>query len=94
MVGGKLKGGRPHEGNLSYYYDPLPTNCVADFVCPASRGCGYPDYSVSRGPEHGYKNLAVFYQACSFNCLYCQNYPFREWTRVPGATSADELARA
>lgn len=94
VVGGKLKGGRPLEGNLSYYYDPLPTNCVADFVCPAGQECGYPDYSVSRGPEYGYKNLAVFYQACSFNCLYCQNYQFRERTLSPGTTSADELAGA
>ena len=30
---GRIRGGRPHEGNLSFYYDPLPTNCVADFVC-------------------------------------------------------------
>ena len=89
---GKLKGGRPHEGNLSYYYDPLPTNCVANFVCPASQRCGYPLYSVSNGPEYGYKNLAVFYNACSFNCLYCQNYHFKEHTFSSGTVSAKELA--
>jgi pyruvate formate lyase activating enzyme len=91
---GRIKGGRPHEGNLSYYYDPLPTNCVGDFVCPAGTGCGYPQYSVSDGPEYGHKNLAVFYHACSFNCLYCQNYHFKEETSSSIKTSAKELAGA
>ena len=90
---GVLKGGRPHEGNLSFYYDPLPTNCVADFVCPAGTGAGYPRYAYSRGPEFGRKNLAVFYHACSFNCLFCQNYHFKEAT-IGGfrRVSAKELA--
>ena len=35
---GKLTGGTPREGNLSWYYDPLPTNCVADWVCPGGTG--------------------------------------------------------
>ncbi|NVM20158.1 MAG: radical SAM protein [Desulfobacterales bacterium] len=91
---GKLVGGRPHEGNLSYYYDPLPTNCVADFVCPAGTGCGYPRYAYTRGPERGYKNLAVFYHACSFNCLYCQNYHFKEKTFSQRKLRATELAGA
>jgi len=26
----------------------------------------------------GYHNLAVFYASCSFNCLYCQNWHFRQ----------------
>ncbi len=91
---GRIVGGRPQEGNLSYYYDGLPTNCVADFVCPAGTNSGYPQYSVSRGPEYGYKNLAVFYEACSFNCLYCQNYHFKERTTLPSKTTANELAEA
>ena len=90
----KLRGGRPHEGKLSYYYDPLPTNCVADFVCPAGTGCGYPTYAYLKGPEYGYKNLAVFYHACSFNCLFCQNYHFKEKTFSPGKLHAIELAGA
>lgn len=94
VVNGRVVGGRPREGNVSYYHDPLPTNCVADFVCPAGRGGGYPEYSVSRGPEYGFKNLAVFYQACSFNCLYCQNYQFKERTSLPGIMSAEDLAGA
>lgn len=90
----KLKGGRPHEGNLSFYYDPLPTNCVANFVCPAGTGCGHPRYSYVKGPEYGYRNLAVFYQACSFNCLYCQNHHFKEQTLAIGKSHARDLARA
>ena len=90
---GKLKGGRPHEGNLYHYYDPLPTNCVGDFACPAGTGCGYPKYAVSNGPEYGYRNLAVFYHACSFNCLYCQNFQFKERTASSVQVPANELAR-
>ena len=94
VKGGKIGGGRPHEGKLSYYYDPLPTNCVAAFVCPAGTDCGYPRYAYSKGPEYGYKNLAVFYHACSFNCLYCQNYHFKESTFAPGKLHARALASA
>lgn len=77
-VHGKLVGVSPDEGNLSWYHDPLPTNCVGDWVCPGGCGAGYPEYAYSEGPEYGYKNLAVFFQACSFNCLFCQNWHFRE----------------
>lgn len=91
---GRLRGGRPHEGNLSYYHDPLPTNCVGSFVCPAGTETGYPDYSASRGPEYGYKNLAVFYHACSFNCLYCQNFQYKKYTALPPEVDAKSLAGA
>jgi pyruvate formate lyase activating enzyme len=91
---GKIRGGRPHEGNLSYYYDPIPTNCVGNFVCPAGTGCGYPRYAVSKGPEYGHKNLAVFYHACSFNCLYCQNYQYKQQTSLPPTVTAKKLAGA
>jgi pyruvate formate lyase activating enzyme len=64
------------EALLDWYYDPLPTNCVAAWVCAAT-GCGYPKYSITKGTEYGYKNLAVFYRACTFNCLYCQNWHFK-----------------
>jgi len=94
VEGGRLKGGLPQEENLAYYHDPLPTNCVADFVCPAAGDVGYPQYSVSRRPEFGYKNLAVFYHACSFNCLYCQNYRFKYETFSPTVVTADQLAEA
>ena len=77
-VDGRLRGGTPTQGNLSWYYDPLPTNCVADWVCPAGTGAGYPTWAYRDGPEYGFANLAVFYQACSFNCLGCQNWHYRE----------------
>lgn len=70
----RLVGVNANKGNVSWYYDPLPTNCVAAWVCPAGTGAGYPEYAYSRGVEYGYKNLAVFYQACSFDCLFCQNW--------------------
>ncbi len=51
-----------------YYLDPLPTNCVAEPVCPGRN-------------EHGYHNLAVFYGACNLDCLYCQNWDYRKITK-------------
>jgi len=78
---------------LEAYYDPLPTNCVADFVCPAGTGSGFPRYARRPGPEFGYKNLAVFYGACNFSCLYCQNWRFRELgRRLHPVVRAEELA--
>lgn len=91
---GKIKGGRPHEGNLYFYYDPLPTNCVADWVCPARTGAGHPRYAFRDGPEYGYYNLAVFYHACSFNCLYCQNWNFKERTLSGTTLTSKDLAGA
>ncbi|MDF1538865.1 MAG: radical SAM protein [Candidatus Thorarchaeota archaeon] len=52
---------------VSSYFDPLPTNCVADWVCPITK---------SRELGHGrsrLKNLAVFYGSCNSDCLFCQN---------------------
>jgi pyruvate formate lyase activating enzyme len=66
---------------LSYYFDPLPTNCVADWVCPGGTGSGYPAYAHERGPEVGFYNLAVFFEACNFNCLFCQNWSFKKASR-------------
>jgi len=61
----RLREGNRAQAAVSWYYDPLPTNCVADFVCPACTGCGYPRFAYRPGVERGYKNLAVFYEACS-----------------------------
>jgi len=79
------------EAKLSWYYDPLPTNCVADWVCAGGTGAGYPKYAYRNGPEYGYKNLAVFFHACSFDCLYCQNWHFREQTLRPEKRNVVEL---
>ncbi len=89
---GKLKGATAEKANVSWYYDPLPTNCVADWVCPGGTGVGYPDFAYRSGAEHGYKNLAVFYQACSFDCLFCQNWHYRYAARREGQISASTLA--
>jgi len=79
--GGKLVhlAGTPAKGLLHWYFDPLPTNCVAAWVCEGSQ-------------RRGQKNLAVFYGACTFNCLYCQNWHYRQMNPVGPGMSAQELA--
>ena len=72
--------GTPARGLLHWYRDPLPTNCVADWVCPGHHA-------------RGYHNLAVFYASCTFNCLFCQNWHFRETSPTRGqGISAQALA--
>ena len=83
---GRLSGATPDRGRFSRYHDPLPTNCVADWVCPGGMWTGYP--------ERGYTNLAVFFQACSFDCLYCQNWHYREDSLTAPLRSAESLAAA
>ncbi len=90
----KLVGATASQGNVSWYYDALPTNCVADWVCPGGTGTGYPRFAYSRGAEYGYKNLAVFYQACSFDCLFCQNWNYRYSATKGGQVDAVKLAQA
>ena len=90
----RLIGASAEKGNVSLYYDALPTNCVADWVCPAGTGAGFPRYAYSQGAEYGYKNLAVFYQACSFDCLFCQNWHYRRAATGKSHIEALELARA
>lgn len=70
--------GTPRGALVSWYDDPLPTNCVAAWVCDGSR-------------QRGKVNLAVFYEACTFNCVSCQNWHFR-LKRPPGRVSAAQLA--
>lgn len=66
---------------VGWYYDPLPTNCVADWVCNSSK-------------EIGYSNLAVFYGACTYNCLFCQNWHYRNLLSKMNLRSAQELVDA
>jgi pyruvate formate lyase activating enzyme len=94
--GGKLKrlAGTPERGLLEWYYDPLPTNCVAEWCCPAGTGAGFPKFAYKDGAEYGYLNLAVFYGACSFDCLFCQNSHFKQNTKdMSPILSAEVLAR-
>jgi len=81
-------------GSVSWYLDNLPTNCVADWVCAGGSGAGYPEYAHADGPEYGYKNLAVFYHACTFDCLFCQNWTYRLETRRGPVRSPEELANS
>lgn len=85
--------GTPSRGVAEWYYDPLPTNCVSAWCCAGCSSAGYPKYSHSDGAEHGYKNLAVFYGSCTYDCLFCQNWHYRENARRLSPTiSAEELA--
>lgn len=73
--------GTPQRGLLHWYDDPLPTNCVADPFCTGHR-------------QLGKQNLAVFYAACTLNCLFCQNWHFREIDPdQPRYITAQELAQ-
>ncbi len=67
---------------LEYYFDPIPTNCVGEKFCGAT-GCGYPEFSYTPYIECGCKNLAVFFYGCTFNCLFCQNYSWRNVPKEP-----------
>ncbi|HUW85014.1 MAG TPA: radical SAM protein, partial [Phycisphaerae bacterium] len=91
---GRLAGGDAESAAVQWYYDPLPTNCVADWVCPASGPAGYPTFTDITGPERGFVNLAVFYEACSFDCLFCQNWHFRTHSIDGPRHSTAELAGA
>ena len=97
-VGGKLEqiSGGVEWGILDWYYDPLPTNCVAEWFCPASTGRGYPKYAVTPGVEHGYYNLAIFYGSCSLDCLFCQNWQYRRYPSMARyrRVHVNELVRA
>ncbi|MBE9470521.1 MAG: radical SAM protein [Chloroflexi bacterium] len=81
---GKLRhlAGTPARGLLHWYRDSLPTNCVADWVCSGSR-------------QRGKHNLAVFYASCTVDCLFCQNWHFRETDPARSTClTAAELASA
>ncbi len=86
-------GGTPEKGVLEWYYDPLPTNCVAWWFCPGCTGAGYPKYAYKPGVEKGYANLAVFYGSCSLDCLFCQNWHYRILSQnASPIVSASELS--
>lgn len=72
--------GDAKRGLCNWYFDSLPTNCVAAWVCPARF-------------ELGFYNLSVFYGTCNFNCLFCQNWHFRSNLKNLSPTiSAKDLA--
>ncbi|MEW6744793.1 MAG: radical SAM protein [Planctomycetota bacterium] len=61
---------------------------------PASGPAGYPYFTDTKGAEHGFANLAAFYEACSFDCLFCQNWHFRRHSVTGARYSAADLADA
>ena len=72
---------------VSWYFDPIPTNCVADWVC------GVRGTHNTTGRRTGLKNLAVFYGSCNSDCLFCQNASYqRMMARDEPLMSAEELA--
>jgi pyruvate formate lyase activating enzyme len=91
--GGRLTGSSAAKAKFTWYHDPLPTNCVADWVCAGGTGAGYPTYSHCPEAESGYMNLAVFFQACSFNCLFCQNWHFRRDSITSSYNTIEDLLR-
>ncbi len=60
-VAGQIREITAERGKLSWYHDPLPTNCVGDWICAGCTGAGYPQYANCHGSEFGYSNLAVFF---------------------------------
>lgn len=68
--------GTPERGLLHWYRDPLPTNCVAMWVCAGQK-------------RFGQHNLAVFYGSCVNNCLYCQNWHYRDM--LPNNQEIDKI---
>lgn len=75
-IDGKILGSTKNLASLSFYHDSLPTNCVANWVCSGGTGTGFPKFVYKDGPEYGYKNLAIFFIGCSFNCPFCQNWHY------------------
>ena len=90
---GRLTGVSTTNAKLSWYHDSLPTNCVADWTCAGGTGAGYPNYAHYPRAESGYKNLAVFFQACTYNCLFCQNWHFKNETFSSPDRTIEELVR-
>mgnify|MGYP000456885854 CR=1 FL=1 len=69
----------PNNALLSYYEDPLPTNCCNAWFCEGSK-------------MHG-TNLAVFYYGCNFDCLFCQNWQHKNVERA-NLVSVEEMVEA
>ncbi len=88
------KFGTPERGLLTWYYDPLPTNCVPAEFCAGSSGAGYPKWCRTPRGDIGWDNLSIFMGSCTYSCIFCQNFSFRELTVEGGPTmTAAELAR-
>ncbi|HUT80119.1 MAG TPA: radical SAM protein [Candidatus Bathyarchaeia archaeon] len=90
----RIAGDEKTGGLFSFYHDSLPTNCVAEPFCPGCTSSGYPKYSYTNGPEFGFNNLAVFYQSCTYDCLFCQNYQYRKGIHLATPSPPETLLKA
>jgi len=97
-VEGKLvrRFGTPDRGLLTWYYDPLPTNCVPAEFCAGSSGAGYPKWCRTLKGDIGWYNLSIFMGSCTYSCLFCQNFSFRNLTvnGKPVMTAAELAEKA
>jgi pyruvate formate lyase activating enzyme len=57
-------------------------------VCGGGSSARHPRSSRTR------LNLAVFYEACTFNCLFCQNWHYRKRARGHRTHTAEELVES
>jgi pyruvate formate lyase activating enzyme len=88
----KNVGGEFHDwggGALTYYNDFMARDCLLEFICPDTESSSLKPSAGESGREC--KNLFVLYGACSFNCLFCQNWHFREHLVQPKIISAEEI---
>ncbi len=69
------------KGYIHGYVDPNPTNCCNSWFCPAGTSRGYPEYSVTKGPEYGTYSYAAFLYGCTYDCLFCQNWSHKKIRR-------------
>ncbi|MEM2925856.1 MAG: radical SAM protein [Candidatus Bathyarchaeia archaeon] len=92
-LGGRLVSKAKADAALLHYYlDPQVTNCCSAYFCPAGTGAGFPKFAYRPGPEIGYYNLAIFFYACNFDCLFCQNASHKALGEASLVT-AEELVR-
>ncbi|MFX1373602.1 MAG: radical SAM protein [Promethearchaeota archaeon] len=78
---GELPYPSKSKGYIHGYIDPNPTNCCNSWFCPAGTPAGYPEYSDFDSAEFGTYSYAVFLYGCSYNCLSCQNFSHKFFSK-------------
>jgi len=59
-IDGKLRGVTATKANVSWYYDRLPTNCVADWVCPGGTELVILTLHIERVPNMAIRTWLFF----------------------------------
>ena len=80
-VTGDLPFPSKSKGYIHGYVDANPTNCCNSWFCPAGTINGYPNYSDYKGPEFGTYSYAAFFYGCTFDCLFCQNFSHKFFSK-------------